>query len=349
MNLEQKTAFDIALKGHNLLLLGTAGTGKSFLINSIAKALTDIGKRVQITCSTGIACSVYKGNACTIHQYTGIADGRHGPDHITEVLNNSVRYEHILHNIKTVDTIIVDECSMISKQVFDTINNVCRMKVSTLPFGGIQILFCGDFLQLPPVANPSYGDDGKYCFESEHFDRTFPHRVVLTDVIRQTEGAFINVINEVSKGALSQESDNFISKLSRQLDVPEDSKTVKLFSKNDLVDDYNRKCILEYPGRVYEFKSTDTGNEKGLSGISAPHTLWLKVGCPVILLRNLSETLVNGLQGYVMEIPEDGSHPIVDFPSAGVTKHIPKVKFTGNICFILIIMAHHYNNKWINE
>jgi ATP-dependent DNA helicase PIF1 len=263
MNIGQKKAVDIVIEGHNLLLLGSAGTGKSFVINEIAKSLKKIGKNVQITCSTGIACSVYKGvNACTIHQFTGISDGRYGPDCITDVIKNNPKHEHVLKNIYNVDTLIVDECSMISKQVFDSVNNVCKIKDPSRDFGGIQIIFCGDFLQLPPVASPSYGDEGKYCFESDNFKKTFPHRVILTDIVRQSEEQFITAINEVCNGVISLESENFISKLNRHLDVQEGSRTVKLFAKNDLADDYNRKCLLEFPGNVYEFKSTDQGLAK---------------------------------------------------------------------------------------
>ncbi|XP_060588832.1 uncharacterized protein LOC132744216 [Ruditapes philippinarum] len=205
------------IEGHNLLLLGSAGTGKSFVINEIAKSLKKIGKN------------------------------------------------HVLKNIYNVDTIIVDECSMIIQQVFDSINCVCKIEDQSRDFGGIQIIFCGDFLQLPPVASPSYGDEGKYCFESDNFKKTFPHRVILTEIVRQSEEQFITAINEVYQGLATK-----------------------------------------------------------MSTISAPHVLWLKVGCPLILLRNLSDKLVNGLQGYVKDILDDGS---VHFPTANMTKRIPKFRY----------------------
>lgn len=143
MNIEQKQAIDIALEGHNLLLLGSAGTGKSFVVNNIAKCLEKVGKHVQITCSTGIACSVYSGKACTSHQFTGISDGRHGRDDIVDVIKNNPKHGYVIDNITKVDTLIVDECSMISKQVFDTIHQVCKIKDPNAIFGGIQIIFVG--------------------------------------------------------------------------------------------------------------------------------------------------------------------------------------------------------------
>ncbi|WAR09810.1 PIF1-like protein [Mya arenaria] len=322
MNKLQQAAIDISLEGHNLLLLGSAGTGKSFVVNEIAKQLKARGKTVQITCSTGIACNVYKENACTIHQFTGISDGRYGPTEIVDVLKNNPKYDYVIDNINKVDTVILDECSMISEQVFNTILQVFQMKDPSAIFGGVQIIFCGDFFQLPPVANTSYGDTGKYCFQSKYFKSVFPHRVILTETIRQNEESFIKAINEISHGKSSQESEQFILELSRPLTLQEGSRSVKLFSRNDYVDDYNRKCLINFPGTIFEFQSTDTGRAKDLAKITAPRLLWIKKSCPVILLRNLSKTLVNGLSGYVSEVDDSG--PVINFPSVNLVTRIPK-------------------------
>lgn len=121
MNVLQKKAFDVALEGHNLLILGSAGTGKSFVAKEIARCLKQKGKHVQITCSTGIACSVYGHDACTIHQFLGISDGRYGPSEIVDVIKGSRKFEYVIDHISKTDTIIIDECSMISMRIFDTI------------------------------------------------------------------------------------------------------------------------------------------------------------------------------------------------------------------------------------
>lgn len=255
MNVEQKLAIEIALCGHNLLLLGAAGTGKSYVIREIYKSLKAKGQNVQIICSTGIACNVYhgEGEACTIHQFTGISDGRCGPEQIAEVIKNNRNYDYVVQNIKNLDTLIVDECSMISLRTFDTIEQVCKMKDPCALWGGIQLIFCGDFYQLPPVPNKYYGDEGKYCFESKNFANVFPHRVVLRENLRQKDEKLIKAIAEVYSGNLSIESEVFINSLSAPLQLTKGTESVKLYSRNDLVDDYNRKCILNYPGNLYEF------------------------------------------------------------------------------------------------
>lgn len=80
----------------------------------------------------------------------------------------------------------------------------CKIKDNEKLFGGIQVIFCGDFLQLPPVPNPLYSVEGKYCFQSQIFNRMFPHQVYLNDVVRQTEIALVNAIHKLSIGSLSQ-------------------------------------------------------------------------------------------------------------------------------------------------
>lgn len=103
MNPEQKQAIDMALKGHNMLLMGPAGTGKSFVINEIYKQLSDKGKNVKITCSTGIACQVYSSiKACTVHQFLGLSDGRYGPDDIVTIIKNNRKYDNVVNNISVV-------------------------------------------------------------------------------------------------------------------------------------------------------------------------------------------------------------------------------------------------------
>ncbi|XP_060571759.1 uncharacterized protein LOC132729940 [Ruditapes philippinarum] len=116
----------------------------------------------------------------------------------------------------------------------------------------------------------------------------------------------------------------FIESLQRPLE--KDDNCIKLFSRNEQVDDYNRQCIVDFPGELYEYKSTDEGDRKFLNKILAPQTLWLKKGAPVMLLRNLSDKLVNGLRGTVVDITESG--PVVEFPSLNMKMPMEKITFS---------------------
>lgn len=314
----QKQALEVAQKGHNLLLMGSAGTGKSHVLTAIHDNFTREGKKVQLTCSTGIACSVYdtKYNAITMHKFSGIDDGRHEPSEIVSVIKNTPKYDNVIRNIMSTDVLIVDECSMVSQRTFESLYNICSMKEPSKVFGGIQVIFSGDFLQLPPVPNKRYNDEGKYCFQSKYFQHAFPHQVTLTENVRQSEDAsFVRVLSEISQGTLSEEGMLFFDTVTRPL--PEGCDSVKLFSTNSLVDEYNRKCLLEQEGDLFEFQSIDSGAIGELENLTAPKTLWLKIGCPIILLKNLSDTLVNDLRGTF--ISASGSELVARFPTLNLT------------------------------
>jgi len=321
MNTQQKQAIDLAIAGHNLVILGSAGTGKSFVLREIKESLLSLGKSVKLCCSTGIACSVLD-EASTVHSFLGLCDGRFGPNEINSIHNESAIYNYVDQHLNDTDCLIVDECSMISKRTFQSIIHVCSRKKCQM-----QLILCGDFLQLPPVPNQLYMDSGQYCFEADEFSRLFPHKIMLTEVFRTTEPILVKAISDLFTGKLSPESETFIRSLSRPLlSNPED---IKLFSNNALVDDYNRSCLLKFPGDIHEFVSTDSGEKEVLDKMVVSHTLWLKVNCPVILLQNLSDKkLVNGLRGLVKSITKDNL--VVSFETINICATIPLVKFTGN-------------------
>ena len=329
LNQNQQFALNLANEGHNLLLLGSAGTGKSFIVREMYEQLTSKRKKVQLTCSTGIACAVYPTHfdAVTVHKFTGIVDGRHEPTQIASVLRNNAKYDNIIKDIRNTDVLIIDECSMISERTFDSIKSVCELKHPTKIFGGIQIILSGDFFQLPPVPNKRYNDDGRYCFQSKYFQNVFPHKVTLTENVRQNEHLFVKVLSEMYQGNISESGAMFMNSVKRALPTDCDTDSIKLFSTNLLVDEYNRRCLLKCRGDMYEFKATDSGDTTELKNLTAPSTLWLKFRCPVILLRNLSNTLVNGLRGILIDATD--TLLTLNFPTLNKTISIHKEAFTG--------------------
>ncbi|XP_060552571.1 uncharacterized protein LOC132713884 [Ruditapes philippinarum] len=284
LNVKQNQALNFVGQGHNLLILGSAGTGKSFLINSIVEMCKQLGKTCAVTATTGIACSVYPPqlNPMTIHRWSGIGDGRYGPSEIKRIVSNNVKFTDVLTRVKNTDVLVVDEVSMMSKRFLESLNEVCSLKNETLFFGGLQVILVGDFLQLAPVPCARYNEDGCYCFESDVFNQAFPHVTILTEVVRQNERDMIKAIREISIGVVSDET----IKLLKELQRPLQDETIKLFSTNDLVDDYNRDRILDFPGPIHETISIDTGDKKYLKGQTTPRNLWLKIGYPVMLIKN---------------------------------------------------------------
>lgn len=327
MNPKQKEAIDLALSGHSIFITGQAGTGKSYILTEIIKELRGKGINVQLTCTTGIACTTFPKNqgAMTIHRWSGMDDCRYTADEICSIIQNSPKHAETLKRIKSTDLLIIDEVSMLSVKMFEQLEKICSLKDPKSLFGGMQLITSGDFYQLPPVANVLYNDDGELCFNSIVFGKKLTHKVILNEVIRQDDPELVGVIQRVSTGTISQMDIDFIETLKRPLESEAD---VKLFSNNLLIDNYNRSKILEFSGELYKYKAKDTGEIRYLNKITAPSTLWVKIGCPVILLRNLSQTLVNGLIGTVVGVEEDGI--IVHFPTMDVTSKVSKFLFTGN-------------------
>ncbi|XP_053388253.1 uncharacterized protein LOC123543993 [Mercenaria mercenaria] len=320
LNKLQEEAVNLAITGHNLFINGPAGTGKTYTIKEVYHRLTALGTSVAITCTTGIACTNFD-NACTLHRWSGINDGRYSSSEIVNILLSN---EGALHRIRSTDVLIIDEVSMLSKKLFEQLVSIVTQLRDVSKFlGGLQLIVSGDFFQLSPVPNKMYNDNGEYCFFSPTFMKL--HKLTLVEVVRQTDSVIISAIQKVSVGGnIDKKTIDYIKSLERPLKNSQDS--TKLYSTNDLVNSYNRSRIEQQSGTLKEYLSVDTGESKYLHEMTAPKKLWLKENCPVVLIRNLSDKLFNGLQGYVTSFSAEG--PQVYFPTLKSTSTIGKVTFS---------------------
>jgi len=144
---EQQAIIDAVAKGENIFITGVAGTGKSFVIDQIRERYP-----VAVTATTGIAALNVGGS--TIHTWAGLGDGSMDPASIAgRIRNTTIPWiAPIRNNIVGCKILVIDEVSMLSAKMLNTIDFVFRnVRDIPLPFGGIQIILTGDFLQLPPV------------------------------------------------------------------------------------------------------------------------------------------------------------------------------------------------------
>ena len=223
--------------------------------------------------------------------------------------------------------LFIDEISMVSQKVFDCVEYLCRsIRGLDTPFGGMQVIGCGDFFQLPPVPDSLYGDNGNYCFQSPVFDNVFPHRIVLKNVHRQSENHLIDAINELERGFPSGKTNDLLKNLSRPLNPTVEYKAKRLFARNRDVDLHNYRELKKVDNPLHVFEATDYGDRHYLNKILAPKRLGIKVDSPVMLLRNISNRFVNGLVGRVLEIQP---HCIkVAFNVDGKTETVDIKRFT---------------------
>lgn len=176
------------LGGHNTLVLGQAGTGKSTLITKLYGILKEKNKVVRVAATTGLAATRLPIGT-TVHHLFGLLDGRFSKEQLIARVTHDDSFVSVRNNIVKSDVIIIDEVSMLSQKIFEDIEDLCRtVRRLDKPFGGLQFILVGDLLQLKPVPNLAYGDAGDMFIKSKDIDILLPHRFILTEVHRQDEG-----------------------------------------------------------------------------------------------------------------------------------------------------------------
>ena len=196
---EQQTVFDAYLTGKNVFVTGPGGTGKSHLIRAIYKDAVSMGKQIQVCALTGCAAILLNCNAKTVHSWAKIGLGA-GPNEA--ILQKILRFKKTKSWLST-NLLIVDEVSMMSLKIFELLDYLGqKIRKNTRPFGGIQVIFSGDFFQLPPVPDREDADTGKFCFESARWNATFDCQIELKTNFRQSDDSFARILNQIRVGKL---------------------------------------------------------------------------------------------------------------------------------------------------
>lgn len=308
MNEEQQGAFDIVTKQRsNIFLTGPAGTGKSFTIKEIVNWAKSSQKRLGVTSSTGTSAITINGR--TLHSFLGIGLAKKDA---YQLYMTSKRNSNLIEKLKLLDILIIDEISMISDKLFDKVSEYLSLiRKNKLPFGGIQLILCGDMCQLPPV-------DGEYCFKAKTWSSLNLNIIELKTLVRQDgDKEFQLILNEARFGTISN---NHIERL-KSLQNPNfgEVQPTVLYSKNINVDSVNngeytnliKKGALE---RVYYTQYSNNKHcQNWAESLKLPSEVRLCIGSQVMLTVNLcvEEGLANGSRGVVTEFTENG--PVVLF------------------------------------
>ena len=301
----QKDALDILKMGYNCYITGAAGSGKTHLLNEYIKFLKNKGVEVGITASTGIAATHMGGT--TIHSWSGLGIR----DELTEYDLEDLESKKYLHDRFTnTDVLILDEVSMIHHFRLDLIERIARhLKRNQLPFGGMQVILCGDFFQLPPVSRMGE-KESHFAYKSEAWKKLNLKICYLEEQFRHKDDRFIKILNGIRGNNLSEESLLCLNSRNNAC-LKEGIEPTKLHTHNINVDTINDTELNKLPGQIFTYQMEDRGRKPLVEALKksclAPEILRLKKGARVMFVKNnFEEGYANGTLGKVIECSNYG-------------------------------------------
>ena len=307
----QKQALDILKLGKNVFLTGAAGSGKTYVLNKYIKYLKKHHVSVAITASTGIAATHMNGK--TIHSWAhiGIKDFLTPAD--LEAIFKNREYRE---NIADAKVLIIDEVSMLHHYRLDMVDAVLRkMHGKDEPFGGIQVVLCGDLFQLPPVTR---GGRAEYVTAAASWAEMDIQICYLTDQYRHDDDHLSQLLNEMRAGEVSEQS---LERLLQRQDAILGKHIVptKLYTHNTDVDSINTAELDRLDGQSQSYTMTHKGDRAVAKALMAsclaPEELVLKKGALVMFVQNnYARGYVNGTLGVVTDFDGDGM-PVVETSS----------------------------------
>jgi len=314
----QAETLKILKMGKNVFLTGAAGSGKTYVLNKYINFLKKYGVGVAVTASTGIAATHLKG--MTIHSWSGIGI----KDTLTEYdLDAMEQRAYLWKRFEKTSVLVIDEISMLSASTLNCVDQVCKLfKRSDLPFGGIQVIFSGDFFQLPPIEKKNDFQQPTIFLDEEESGTPFAFKAkswkeanlqvcYLSGQFRQKDNIITNLLSEIRGGNFSDKS---VAVLNKRIITKDDENITKLHTHNRNVDAFNNRKIKAIKSKEKEYKMTHKGNanlvEALKRGCLVPENLILKKGALVMFVKNNPTVgYVNGTVGKIVGF--ESTHPVV--------------------------------------
>lgn len=306
--MKQAHALGIMAEGHSVFLTGPAGSGKTFVLNEFVRWARSEGKKVAVTASTGLAATHLGGN--TIHSWAGI--GIH--DEIKKYMISDMTKTR-REQIESADILIIDEVSMLHDYRLDMVEQVCReIRGDGSPFGGLQVVLCGDFYQLPPI-NRDEGRQGGFIVNAEAWENLDPVICYLEEQHRTGDDELLEILTALRSNDLRRRHAEAL--LARKVHrTPFDDVVTELYTRNEDVDAINARKLSEVEGELHEYEMTGSGRAAGQDTLKksclAPEVLQLKKGAFVMFVKNsLEKKYVNGTLGTVEDFEAVTGYPII--------------------------------------
>jgi ATP-dependent DNA helicase PIF1 len=311
------------LEHGNVLLSGSGGTGKSYLLKAVATQLLKEGYTTYLTATTGVAALSLSDKSrnlygSTIHSWSGVGLGIGKAEKLYE--NIATYKKKAEKKWKKVDILIIDEVSMLGGYLFTKLDFIAKkIRQCNLPFGGIRVLLCGDFLQLPPIQDI-------WIFTSKSWKELELYPIILREPKRFDDLVYFDILSRFRYGIVNNEDKEFLMQCHARYVEYKKKKTslqvepTYLFPLKKTVETYNLKKLVKLPTPSFNFKAIDNSIVKRGSNPKEvenrikqyeayaneflPPDLTLKVGAQVMLKVNLDvkRGLVNGSRGVVVDL-----------------------------------------------
>jgi len=330
----------------SIFLTGKAGTGKTTLLKKIVNSTY---KQTVIVAPTGIAA--LNAGGVTIHSFFQLPFGGFIPDFessaqfsdYVKLETKSTLMRHFRMNatrkslIQNLELLIIDEVSMLRADVLDAIDWVMRnVRKINKPFGGCQVLFIGDLLQLPPVVKPqewtflSKYYSGIYFFNALSVQESPPLYIELEKVYRQDDEVFLSVLNNLRNNTISEDDLTLLNKyVQPDFDATEKEGYITLTTHNNDADRINKEALRRIKGKSEYYEAEVVGIfPENLFPIE--ETMELKIGAQVMFIKNdisFDKAFYNGKMGRISSMSRDEIN--VHFPDENKTITVEKYEWNN--------------------
>ena len=304
--MEQSKALAILKSGKNVFLTGSAGSGKTYVLNQYISYLKEHDISFAKTASTGIAATHLNGS--TIHSWAGIGIRNEIRPAYLRSLKDKKFFKKKMDRVKVL---IIDEISMLHLRQFDLVNQILKFfKETSSAFGGIQVVFSGDFFQLPPIGAQGESGREKFAFMSESWLNAQLTICYLTNQYRQEERSLNLILSQIRKNNCSTATIELLQER-MTLSPPSELYYTHLFTHNTDVEAMNVKRLSYLNCKEHKFKAKTIGNpaliEVLKKSVLAKQMLFFKKGAKVMFVKNnFEKKYYNGTQGEVIGFSSSG-------------------------------------------
>ena len=308
----QEQTLKIMKTGVNIYLTGSAGSGKTYLLNKYIDFLESHNIPVAITASTGIAATHMNG--MTIHSWSGIGIRNFLDEKGLSELEDK---KYLWKRFEKARVLIIDEVSMLHASQLDMLEKVCRrFKRNDKPFGGLQVILSGDFFQLPPINKNGEENESGMIFNSKSWQILNPAICYLEEQHRQEDDELLEILNTIRGNNMGEKHYELLrNRIGAKL--KSDVKATKLYTHNINVDNINNIELSLINSVEKNYQMTGNGPEMLVDILKksclAHDKLKLKIGAEIMCVKNnFEEGYVNGSRGKILDFDKENGNPIIE-------------------------------------